>query len=281
MAKTFVYPLSLAEPADGVVLSPNLQLRKMEEGDRIHLFGIKDVKWTEEGRLAGMAPAGGRNDFAPFFDPNVYALWASNHLLVANDDEAADDFNLVIKLLGCTRTCLSVGYGGDGRYGARRIIRPTYFGEGLLRIDAHVVEQIRMYLPLIRSRSGDSKFGLMREIWLNAQAGELRRETQFVEVTTLLEMLFLPKENSELSFRFSLRMAKMAASLGVGETRDVFNKAKTLYSIRSNLVHSGRDKRIEEYSELIFNYARLFMGAYIKHPELFDATELDKLCVDS
>ena len=108
---------------------------------------------------------------------------------------------------------------------------------------------------------------------------EPRPATRFVEVSTLLEMLLLPKQSTELGFRFALRLAKLGGRLGYIDPVETFQKAKTLYAIRSKLVHSGSDDRLVQYQELAYEYARRLLTMYLFSPSDFAEDALDQLCI--
>jgi len=92
-------------------------------------------------------------------------------------------------------------------------------------------------------------------------------------------MLLLPKQSTELGFRFALRLAKLAGKFGYGDPIETFEQAKTLYAIRSKLVHSGNDNRLPTYEHLAYEFARKLLVLYLVSPAEFDGDALDRLCL--
>ena len=156
---------------------------------------------------------------------------------------------------------------------------PGYFGKVRQRLDEKVLSELQTILKEIRKRNNDAKLGLMRDIWMYAMSDAPRRTSRFVEVSTLLEILVLPKQSTELGFRFALRLAKLSAKLGYDDPVVAFDKAKMLYSIRSKLVHSGSDDRLEHHGHVANELARRLLVQYLVSPEIFSEDALDKLCI--
>jgi hypothetical protein len=119
----------------------------------------------------------------------------------------------------------------------------------------------------------------MTDKYLYATSFGLGNESRFLEMAIILEMLLLPKNQQELSYRFSLRMANLAAA-HLGENKqDAFTTAKHIYRIRSNLVHSGHDKDVEGIFPRALDYARQLLRLYLDSRDTFMDEALDKLCL--
>lgn len=92
-------------------------------------------------------------------------------------------------------------------------------------------------------------------------------------------MLLLPDKISELSYRFSLRLAKLMEEYFNYSVEETFEKGKNIYSTRSNIVHSGEDSKINENMLIIHEYARKLILKYLEDNTMFNNKELDKLCL--
>ena len=166
----------------------------------------------------------------------------------------------------------------DGKSG--NVIHPTsYFGKSALTVTTDTVAELSHLLGAVTNHRGDAKFRLMTDKYLYATSFGLGDETRFLEMAIILEMLLLPKNQQELSYRFSLRMANLAAA-HIGENiRDAFMAAKHIYRIRSNLVHSGRDKDVEKMLPRTLDYVRQLLRVYLDNPDAFTDEALDNLCL--
>lgn len=93
--------------------------------------------------------------------------------------------------------------------------------------------------------------------WNSAIAEQLCINTSIV-----IESLFSPSSNNELSFRISLNFALFFHESASGEKRRVFNILKKFYSARSKLVHGERIKDSDK--EAISETFRLVSTALFK-----------------
>lgn len=87
--------------------------------------------------------------------------------------------------------------------------------------------------------------------WGGRATAEQTREESFLFFTVALECLVLPtKDNRELGYRLSQRVAQLLGR-NTRERRNLMERTKKLYSIRSDIVHSGRYELSEkEYAEI-------------------------------
>lgn len=87
--------------------------------------------------------------------------------------------------------------------------------------------------------------------WGGRATAEQTPEESFLFFTIALECLVLPtKDNRELGYRLSQRVAQLLGR-NTRERRNLMERTKKLYSIRSDIVHSGRYEVSEkEYAEI-------------------------------
>ena len=107
----------------------------------------------------------------------------------------------------------------------------------------------------------------------------VQQEGRFIEIAIILEMLLLPESSTELSYRFRLRLAKLASKLFALNVNDVYRDAKKIYKTRSKLVHSGSDSDIEDVSQMAFPLTRELLLAYLRNKDTFTDASLEALCV--
>jgi hypothetical protein len=131
----------------------------------------------------------------------------------------------------------------------------------------------------LKRNAKNPKLVLMVEMFLYALSVAPREESRFVELSIILEMLLLPTSSSELSYRFSLRMAKFLEKHWLADPIESFKTGQQIYKTRSRLVHTGRDQGLPEVAPKIEESVRLLLTSYLTNPELFEESELDLLCI--
>ena len=273
----YQYPLSLDSELDAMSLANDLSLHPLDDTTRRTLLGIYNVKLDDEGRLERYVSGSFDQIVRPDLD-TIIELYSSNFVLSTSSAALARDFNFALKLIGLSKSSLYIGYCGES---AAFQAPPCYFGKKRLCLNEAGVSELKEILNLIGKRDGDPKLSIMRDIWMYAMSNAPRQESRFVEVCTLLEMLLLPKQSTELAFRFALRVAKIAGKFDFGEPRDIFEQAKTLYSIRSKLVHGGKDARLAQYELVCYELSRKLLRLYVTDPTIFQDNYLDNLCVST
>ena len=279
---TFEYPLSLECDLENVELADGLTLRKFDESSRRRILHISNLKWDSEGHaLRYQAEENVLNNhlLSPDLDQKV-TFYSSNYLLLTKEQSLARDFNFALKLFGHSRSSLFIGYREDGLE-VNFFAPPCFFGRKRLNLNKDNLPEFKKVLSSVTSSFNDKKLSLMRDIWMHAMSDAPRIETRFVEVTTLLEMLLLPTQQAELNFRFALRLSKLSGKLGYPDPVEMYAKAKTIYGIRSKIVHSGQSSKLGEYSLETFEIARKLLLLYIQSPEIFAEAALDQLCITS
>jgi hypothetical protein len=273
----YEYPLALDSELGAVELFEGLALRPMDEETRRRLLGISDLKLDEQGRAKSYTVKVDSEHFlTPDLDRKV-TLYASNFILTAANTQLASDFNFALKLMGNTWSSLFIGYQHGG--GVAFCAPPCYFGKIRQKLDENIVQEFQTSLLAVTQRANDAKLGLMRDIWMYAMSDSPRRTSRFVEISTLLEMLLLPRQSAELGFRFALRVAKLGTRIGYDDQVDTFEKAKSLYAIRSKLVHSGADDRLQNIADWAYELARRLLAHYLTSPIDFNEDALDRLCI--
>lgn len=107
-------------------------------------------------------------------------------------------------------------------------------------------------------------------------------ENRFVDLNIILEMLFLQKKDSgEVKFRLTTRIAKLFKIEYEEDSEDTFDKfsgSKGFYNIRSEIVHSGKSKNLNQgiFRELA-DIVRKAICLFIFEPQLFEKDNFKKL----
>ncbi len=203
-------------------------------------------------------------------------LYSSNYLAVLSAPGDASHLNFALKLLGPSCSSLFIGHEQPGS--KHFLSPPCYYGDTPLAIGEAEAKALSRLLALKRTAK-DPKLELMAEMFLYALSVAPRKESRFVELSIILEMLLLPTSSTELSYRFALRMAKFLAKHWATDPTESFNIGKQIYRTRSRLVHTGRDDNLSHIGPKIEESVRLLLTTYLTNSELFEENALDSLCI--
>lgn len=92
--------------------------------------------------------------------------------------------------------------------------------------------------------------------WAGRAQVEARREEAFLLYAIALESLILRKDvKTELSYRLAVRCAQIGGGPGLEDKKRVLHQLRSLYDLRSRIVHSGNFAVNEEELDLIGQYA--------------------------
>lgn len=264
------FPLRLVSDLDEMCLAENVCIRRIDDASRTRILGIEKVVFDKNGRLKSYVS---RSDVGPLGalvgpDLDLYdQLYSSNYVATLPAHEDASHLNFALKLLGPSCSSLFIGFEQPGT--KHFLSPPCYYGDTPLAIGALEAKTLSRLLALKRN-SKDPKLELMAEMFLYAFSVAPRKESRFVELSIILEMLLLPKSSTELSYRFALRMAKFLAKHWAADQIESFKIAQQIYKTRSRLVHSGRDESLPQIVPKIEETVRQLLTTYLTNPDLFE-----------
>lgn len=117
---------------------------------------------------------------------------------------------------------------------------------------------IKRIESLLRKSDDEVKELTLRAVrWGGRATTEETREESFLFFVIALECLLSPRGNSgELRYRFSQRIAQLIGR-DTSERKEVMEKAKKLYDIRSKIVHSGHYETTEKRYYEVRNIAKI------------------------
>lgn len=273
------FPLRLISDLDEVCLAEDIYIRRIDDASRSRILGIEKVVLDENGRLKSYVARTQVDPLGALMGPDLdlYAeLYSSNYVAALPVHEDAFHLNFALKLLGPSCSSLFIGCGQPGT--KHFLSPPCYYGHSPLVIGASEAKTLSRLLALKR-KSKDPKLELMAEMFLYAFSVAPRKESRFVELSIILEMLLLPTSSTELSYRFALRMAKFLAKHWAADPIESFKVAQEIYKTRSRLVHSGGDKSLPQIVPQIEEAVRQLLTTYLTNPELYQDSALDHLCI--
>lgn len=277
---SIVFPLTLISELEEFNIA-GITVRRMQDADRLRLFGFRSAEINKDGLLQSISGVdSGRGPYMlsaalALGVTGIEKLYASNYVATLSSHEEAINLNFVLKLLGDSFTSLFIGFQEQKHY---FLSPPCYYGSNALAIESSDLDLASQLMNLTR-RSGDQKLKIMSEKLQYAFSTAPRRESRFLELSIILEMLLLPSSSSELSYRFALRMAKFLAKHEAADAAKVFKIGKQIYRARSSIVHNGYAKTLINVESQTEDYVRQFLRNYLTNPERFSEASLDELCV--
>lgn len=274
------FPFRLRSELPSFSVATDLIVSRMDDGTKTRLLKIEKAHYNDEGKLTGFTSLSGclfSVEIGPDID-EIDEFCSSNYVLVAPSLERAKEFNFALKLAGNSSSALYIGF--KTTTPAKCFLTPPcFFGKSALIVKDEDVKSLAALVGQIECARGDKKLQTMREIYVHALANQRRKESRFIEIAIILEMLLLPSSSAELSYRFSLRLAKLLNKLTGEPTNDAFKLARRIYTTRSHLVHAGSDRDLEEIGPVAYNYVRILLAAYLNDRTLFQEARLDELCL--
>jgi len=274
------FPFRLKSALSEFAVREDLHVRQMDDEAKSRLLRIREAQYTEDGKLSKFTSLSGclfSDEIGPDID-EIDEFCSSNYMLIAPSLERAKEFNFALKLSGNSASALYIGY--KTTTPAKYFLgTPCFFGQDALSVEESDVAGLVELVKLIEHARTDKKLQTMREIYMHALTRERRKESRFIELAIILEMLLLPTSSAELSYRFSLRLAKLMSKHTGEPIVDVFKLARRIYTTRSRLVHAGVDTDIDDIAPTAYDYVRMLLVAYLRDRNLFHEESLDHLCL--
>lgn len=274
------FPFRLNSVLPKFEVAEDLHVCQMSAEAKRRLLRIEDPHYTAEGKLTEFISLPGcllSGEIGPDID-EVDEFCSSNYMLVAPSPERAKEFNFALKLVGASASSLHIGF--KTTTPARYFLgTPCYFGRLALPVGEREVTELVTLVRLIEHARTDKKFQTMCEVYMHALTRDRRKESRFIELAIILEMLLLPSSSAELSYRFSLRLAKFMGKLSREPISNVFKFARRIYTTRSRLVHAGTDNDLDDIAPVAYDYVRILLAAYLGDRQQFQEEHLDELCL--
>ena len=152
----------------------------------------------------------------------------------------------------------------------KRVIIPSW---ALLPITEINSSDISLFQDLFNqiSLNENEKFNLMINKYIFATSGlSIPNENRFIDLISILEILYLPDDNTELKFRLSLRLAKVFKKEFNEDIESIYEKIRKFYNIRSDIVHKGKSKQLNKENLLdLSEITRKSILLYLNNPDYF------------
>ncbi|VVB97612.1 Uncharacterised protein [uncultured archaeon] len=297
MSKPTIYPIPIY-PADveNKELTTNITLRKLTDVEKLHFFGIENAKYDPNGILSGFDVR--RTTLSKEigflldknYEPDVnlkYKFLSAQYCIEITDGELANLFYMGMKLLFPEKMGLIVGIkegerGYEYGYGIH-YINPISTGirNSIPDWKLRDIEQAVTIFSKIERLKNDDKLQIIRDKYLYAVSDEnIKRENRFIDLVTILEMLYLPNEGIELGYRLKIRIAKVFKKFQNRNATEVFKNVGKIYGVRSGLVHNGKHTETGKWYPILLEYARESIKIYLDNQKAFNENELDVISLE-
>lgn len=287
---TLYFPVTITSARRSIKLSDSAHLIRVDNPRIKNVIGIRHVALTESGHIREI----GHNDNAPWYTWVKYlrghnpthniGVSQTNFVLSVASKREAILVGFAMKLLSGTRSGPYFGFSDMKKspFTVELLALCPYWGGNFLTLERKEISMLRRLLKALKSFTADEKLDTIIEKYRYAESATVPSVTlRFLELAVILEMLFLPKEASELSYRFQLRIAKWFGRHYREDVRAVATQAKRIYDIRSAIVHKGTPKAKISDEDLgsIRRLARMSLHKFVLERSLFEDNYLEELCL--
>lgn len=246
-----------------------IKLRKITEKEKIKYLNICKATYTENGDVSTLTQTTPSTPYVNSLDLfEDLKLKSCQHTIECTDEKIfTEELNMFLLSLRLYR---------DGNVFAPIIFNPDAIGihyvypqfiQDTEKYTIYLKEfnQIKNIFSLIKQ---NEVFSLIFDRFNNALSKETNKKNSFIDLVTILESLFLKNnDKQELAFRFSLYTSFILKNKL--KSKASFEEMKNIYSVRSQLVHSGKSKN---YSKELLNktkkYTKILLLWTLKNPSL-------------
>jgi hypothetical protein len=275
---SLLYPINLDSDIKNTEFDDGSILRTIDSKDLDLLFGVKTRTFDSRGNLTSCTS--NHNKQIPY----VVDMLESMQLIACNyifegTNESASVFNSTIRLWGKGNSGLWIGGNGRVWYLASRKPYCKAIPYGITKIGKSETRIFHSFFYNVRKMSNDKIFKLISEKFCYSTSGEdTPLENRLVDFITILESLFMPDSNMELSFKLSIRVAKLLHKELKMTEKELFQEMKKLYDIRSTIVHKGSSIKLNnETLMMVSEIARNTIVKYVTNKDLFTEEKLNEL----
>lgn len=280
-----IFPITIkAEIRDPIDLVNGIRLRRITENEIYEFFGLKITERDENGFAKGATGPGIKHFFEPLTMAFIMPLWpkiiSAQFVFEIENKNCANYLQQALKLHKEGSTGLFIGKDLETHSWICMWPNP-YYGSGAYSVDNNDIIEIGTLYERAKAIN-DKTYDLIIEKFLFALSGQnIREGNRFLELVSILEILYLKGINQELGFRFSLYVSKIFEKYFSRNAKQVFEDAKVIYDIRSDIVHSGFSDRTNEYIKKAIEYTRCSIKLYISEDKsIFENKNLTKIVLE-
>lgn len=287
--KTLYFPLTVGAKRKSIKLSDSASLIRIDVPHIKELIGVRHVELDASGYIAEIS----HRDEAPWYIWTRYLgrghpildnilLDLTNFVLAVENRREALLVAFAMKLIAGTRSGPYIGF-SDPRCSPFSVVYLPFSphrSDCFLALDSKKISLLRKLLAALNEAPGGGKLDTLIEKYCYAEsAGVPSTSLRFLELAVILEMIFLPKANAELSYRFQLRVAKWFRRHQGEDVLAFVAKAKRIYTLRSHVAHSGTAKISGNDMDDIRHITRTALRAFVLDASMFEDRRLEELCL--
>lgn len=267
-------------------LGPNLNIKRVESEDWRLWFGV-EVQ-LHKGIFMGYTKIGiGPYTHAsrmPDEDDIVgLKLYEHNYVLIGTDDSVRREvkrFDRAIRLFRTGNAGISSGF-------SNTILQAFHPKPGWRELPSTILNKAD--IPELKSLADridaitENKASLVIDRYRNATKKKgVEDYNRFVDLVTILEMLFVPDGSSgEIGYKLRMRASSILSTAIGLSAEDTILLIKRLYNMRSSIVHAGKVEQITtDIWVKLTNLCRVGILEYLKDPDRFTATALDTCLIN-
>ncbi len=139
-------------------------------------------------------------------------------------------------------------------------------------LEDHEIEDLK---AIWRQLGQTDKRGTLSANRLTYVSDRRNKEDKVLDCFIGLESLYLPDGNAELTFRLSLRVAKILISDAIGQ-KELFQFIKSMYGKRSKLAHGDNVEISNQELEKLESTLRLSLKKYLSDKSTFSEDDLNQ-----
>lgn len=259
-----------------------LKLRRITNKEILEFFKITVTERDEDGLIRKFSA----ESVGIFIDPlsaflinHRFFVMSSQFILEAKEIECIKWFQQALKLHKDGKT--GVFFGVNSRIHEFHFLHPIpFYGKKTYSLKQYDVTKLKELYRIIK-QTRNKLYDLIIEKFLFALSGRgIRNEHRFLELVTILEMLYSPKgARMELSFRCSLRASKVLSKYLSMDEEKIYEDIRKIYDIRSGISHSGFHRDTAKYLNKLVDYTRKSIVLFLKDNSIFEDEKLDELCI--
>ena len=284
------FPIRIESTSQTIRLNDSAKLIRIDKPRLRDSLGLTDVKFDDGGNLQHLRVRAGSVWglwMAHFrdIDPNIsLTARACSHVLITDTVESARLVGLYLKLLRGTSSGPYVGFSepkaGDSP-DTFHIAYCPYWGGEAMPLGRGELRSMRQLLGTTSNFSVHEKLGVMLSKFCYAESREPPSlAMRYFEFSVILEMLFLPKHEAELAYRFQLRFAKWFERHDHADVSAAASQAKKIYGFRSKIAHAGTAKELTlDDLNIVRGACRTAVRSFLMQPKFFQNDYLDQLCL--
>lgn len=269
-------------------LSDSAHLIRVDNPRVRDLIGIRHIVLSDSGHINEI----GYRDNAPWYIWSTYLrghdpthnirVQQTNFVLSVAARQEAVLVAFAMKLLAGTLSGPYVGFSDINKspFSIQFLNHSPYWGGSFLVLGRKEVSMLRTLLAALNNAAIRGKLETIIEMYRYAESATVPSVSlRFLELAVILEMLFLPTQDRELSYRFQLRIAKWFRRHYRKDVMTVAAQAKRIYKLRSDIAHAGIAKVNDEDMNSVRGLARMALRKFVLDRSIFTDTYLDELCL--